>query len=65
MKQVTIKELSAEELGKRLAEETALIEKMRLNHAVSPLENPMKLRQSRRLIARLNTEITKRKQSNA
>ena len=40
MKQVTIKELSAEELSKRLAEEKVSLERMRLNHAVSPLENP-------------------------
>ncbi len=65
MKQVTIKELSAEELTKRLAEEKASLERMRLNHAVSPLENPLKLRHSRKLIARLNTEITNRKQANA
>lgn len=65
MKQVTIKELSAEELTKRLAEEKASLERMRLNHAVSPLENPLKIRHSRKLIARLNTEITNRKQANA
>ncbi|MFN5208777.1 MAG: 50S ribosomal protein L29 [Bacteroidota bacterium] len=65
MKQVTIKELSAEELSKRLAEEQSSLERMRLNHAVSPLENPLTIRHSRKLIARLNTEITKRKQANA
>ena len=65
MKQVTIKELSAEELSKRLAEEKVSLERMRLNHAVSPLENPLTIRHSRKLIARLNTEITKRKQANA
>ena len=65
MKQVTIKELSAEELSKRLAEETVSLERMRLNHAVSPLENPLTIRHSRKLIARLNTEITNRKQANA
>jgi large subunit ribosomal protein L29 len=65
MKQVTIKELSAEELSKRLAEEKVSLERMRLNHAVSPLENPLTIRHSRKLIARLNTEITNRKQANA
>ncbi|MFN4854054.1 MAG: 50S ribosomal protein L29 [Bacteroidota bacterium] len=65
MKQVTIKELSTEELSKRLAEEQSSLERMRLNHAVSPLENPLTIRHSRKLIARLNTEITKRKQANA
>jgi len=33
---------------------------MKLNHAVSPLENPMKIKYFRKLIARLNTEIKRR-----
>jgi len=33
---------------------------MKLNHAVSPLENPMKFKYYRKIIARLNTEIRKR-----
>lgn len=34
--------------------------KMKLNHAVSPLENPMTIKDNRRTIARLKTELTKR-----
>jgi large subunit ribosomal protein L29 len=34
--------------------------RMRLAHAVSPLDNPNKLKESRRNIARLKTELYKR-----
>jgi len=37
---------------------------MRLNHSVNPLENPMKLRFTRKDIARLNTELRKRQLEN-
>ena len=33
---------------------------MRLNHAISPLDNPQKIRESRKTIARLMTEMRKR-----
>jgi len=37
-----------------------VLAKMKLSHAVSPLENPMLIKQTRRTVARLNTEIRKR-----
>ena len=37
---------------------------MCLNHTVNPLENPMKIRFTRRIIARLNTELRKRQLAN-
>ncbi len=37
-----------------------MLTKMKLNHAVSPLDNPMKLRFARKNIARLLTELKKR-----
>jgi large subunit ribosomal protein L29 len=60
MKKEDIKELTNEELRLRLEEEKTLYTKMKLNHAVSPIENPMKIRAVRRGIARLHTEITNR-----
>lgn len=60
MENTVIRELSTEELVERLAEEKLRLTKMRLNHAVSPLENPMELRTARKLVARLMTERTKR-----
>ena len=56
-----IKGLTTEEIVEKLREERSLYTKMKFNHAVSPLENPMKLKASRQLIARYLTELTARK----
>jgi large subunit ribosomal protein L29 len=60
MKQNVIKELSNDDLLERLDEEVKQLNKLKLNHAVSPLENPNKIVDYRRTVARLNTEIRKR-----
>jgi large subunit ribosomal protein L29 len=61
MKQEDIKAMNDQELVDKLTEERGLLTKMKINHAVSPIENPMKIRHSRRAIARLVSEQTKRK----
>jgi large subunit ribosomal protein L29 len=58
-----IKGLSDQELMDRISEEKAALNKMMLNHAISPVENPSKIRVNRRNIARMITEATKRKQA--
>lgn len=60
MKKEDILELTNDELRLRLEEEKTLYTKMKMNHAVSPIENPMKIRAVRRGIAMLHTELTKR-----
>lgn len=60
MKQEVIIELSTPELRERLDEEKKQLTKLRLNHAVSPLENPMKIKDYRRMIARIYTELRSR-----
>ncbi len=60
MKQEVIKELSSKELAERLEEETKQLVKLKLNHAVSPLENPNKIKSYRKAVARIQTEIRKR-----
>jgi large subunit ribosomal protein L29 len=60
MKQTDIKNLSADDLQENLLEQSALLAKLKMNHAVSPLENPMQIGQTRRTVARLKTEIRKR-----
>lgn len=60
MKQEVIKELSTNDLVERLDEEKKQITRLKLNHAVSPLENPNKIKAYRKTIARLNTELRKR-----
>lgn len=52
--------LSVQELKEKIKEEKANLNKMSLNHAVSPLENPMRIRNARKNIARLSTELTKK-----
>ncbi len=60
MKQEVIIELSTPELIERLDEESKQLVKLKLNHAVSPLENPNKIRVYRKTIARLSTELRRR-----
>ena len=58
MKSSEVKGLSVEELKKTLAEEKDGLFKLKFAHAISPLENPMQIKEKRRLIARLETELT-------
>ncbi len=60
MKNKDIIALSTVELQDKVKEERAGYTKLKLNHAVSPIENPIKIRDSRKVIARLSTELTKR-----
>ncbi|MCK4678358.1 MAG: 50S ribosomal protein L29 [Bacteroidales bacterium] len=62
MEQTVIIELTTPELIERLEEERKQLTKLKLNHAVSPLENPNKIKIFRRTIARLKTELRKRVQ---
>ncbi len=54
-------DMSVDDLKQALADERAHLKKMKFNHLVTPLENPMQMRDSRRKIARLLTEDKKRK----
>ncbi|MFM9051502.1 MAG: 50S ribosomal protein L29 [Bacteroidota bacterium] len=60
MKKEDIKELTSEELRLRLQEEKESYAKIRMNHAISPMDNPMKMREIRKGIARINTELSMR-----
>ncbi|MCQ4875717.1 MULTISPECIES: 50S ribosomal protein L29 [Odoribacteraceae] len=60
MKTSEIKDLTTEEIREKIEAEKAALNKMKMNHAVSPLENPMLIRLTRRNIARLMTELRKR-----
>lgn len=58
MKKAEIKNLSAGDIQNKLAEAKAEFTKMKLAHKISPLENPIQIRDLRKTIARLNTELT-------
>jgi len=60
MKQSVIIELSTAEIAERLVEEQQQLTKLKLNNAVTPLENPNKIKEQRRTIARLKTELRRR-----
>ena len=61
MKAQEIKDSSIEELNQKLAELKGNLAKTKLNHAISAIENPLSIRASRRDIARISTELSKRK----
>ncbi len=60
MKSSEIRELSIKELEERLESEESMMVRMKMNHAVSPLDNPNKIVETRKNIARLKTEMRAR-----
>ena len=63
MKNSEVIELSTKELTERIDAEKENLIRMSLNHAVSPLDNPMVLNSAKKDIARLMTELRKRELS--
>jgi len=57
MKNSEIIALSVDELKQKLASEQEAFRKMKFAHEISPIENPMKIKETRKLIARLKTEL--------
>lgn len=55
MKNSEISALTESELTERIAAEQENLSKLRFAHAISPIENPNRIRESRRLVARLKT----------
>lgn len=60
IKKEDIKEFANDELAEKVKEGQLRFTKMKFNHAVSPLDNPLLLRWQRRDIARLKTELRRR-----
>jgi large subunit ribosomal protein L29 len=60
MTQADIKQLSTNDLRERIKEEKGNLAKLKLNHAVSPIENPLKITFNRKVVARLKTELRSR-----
>ena len=55
-----IKEMTTNDLVERVEAEVANYNQMVLNHAISPLDNPAQIKQLRRTIARMKTELRQR-----
>ncbi|MBT3523264.1 MAG: 50S ribosomal protein L29 [Flavobacteriaceae bacterium] len=60
MKQKEVKELSIDELSEKLLSFQKELSDLKMTHAISPIENPMQIKNLRRTIARINTELTAR-----
>jgi large subunit ribosomal protein L29 len=60
MKYSELNTLSLEELRQRLLSERELLQKQRFAHAISPIENPMKIKETRKTIARILTILNKK-----
>lgn len=65
MKNAEIRALSVEDLKAQIKTEQANGQTLRFAHAISPLENPIRLKQSRKNVARLLTELTRRENEQA
>ena len=57
----SLKDLSETDLLSRIREDEQRLKKLEFAHAISPLESPVNIRMLRKDIARLKTELTKRK----
>ena len=60
MKNLEIKALNLEEVKQKVASEKEILGKLKFAHAISPVENPMKIKESKKIIARLQTELKAR-----
>ncbi|MGY6520452.1 MAG: 50S ribosomal protein L29 [Mongoliitalea sp.] len=63
MKNSEIRSLSESEIIERIAAEQQNLTKLNFAHAISPIENPNKIRESRRFIARLQTILTEKQRA--
>jgi large subunit ribosomal protein L29 len=52
--------MSEQDLKARIQEDELRIKKLKFAHAVSPLENPMSIREVRKDLARTKTELRKK-----
>ena len=64
MKIAEIRELSTKELVERIDAEVAAYDQKVINHSISPSENPPQIKQQRRMIARMKTELRQRELNN-
>ncbi|MCL2072851.1 MAG: 50S ribosomal protein L29 [Marinilabiliaceae bacterium] len=63
MKTSEIREMTIAEIEERVDATKVELARLVLNHHVSPLDNPMKIKQTRRDIARMLTILTQKEQN--
>ena len=64
MKQKEIDILSPEDLVDKLTDFRKKLADLKLTHAVSPIENPLQIRETRRIISRILTRMATNKKQN-
>jgi len=65
MKQKEVNTMTLDELQDNLAQLQKSYKEAKFTHTLSNLENPLQLRSQRRVIARLQTELNRRKSQEA
>ena len=60
MKIKEVRELETKDLVERIDAEVAKYNQMKLNHAITPMENPSEIKATRRDIARMKTVLLER-----
>ena len=61
MKAQVLTDMPNNELNDLLVTEKERLVKMKMSHAVSPMENPLQIKFTRKTIARVMTELSKRR----
>jgi large subunit ribosomal protein L29 len=61
MKNTEIRSLNESEINERIVAEQETLTKLRFAHSISPIENPNKIKETKRFIARLKTALTAKK----
>lgn len=56
-----IRSLSIKDLENKLIDEKENLNKLKFSHLVTPIENPTKINKSRKLIAKIKTELNFKK----
>ena len=64
MKKQDVSKLSHEDLASKLQELKGQMVNLKLTHKMAPIENPMRIRSLRKIIAQYSTELTKRNSAN-
>ena len=64
MKIKEVRELSTKEIIERIDAEAISLNQKKINHSISPLDNPSQIKVQRKTIARLKTELRQREQNN-
>ena len=60
MKIKEVKQLDTKDLVEKIENAETALDKMKLNHQITPLENPSRIKVARRDIARMKTELRQR-----